>query len=675
MVHYASPIQSGLHKVSAIGDGYTINLTWYRAYPDLLTNKIAYHIYYACDERCVFAEPPKYVVLDGYTANIINLAPSQDYWFSVIPVEYDPAIVDYLEELPISHDNVRFYPTSMLSQDITATDTIIPLMDTEGFPPGTEADGYGGIVQIGTELIKYIEILGNNLIVASPNSASSIELTYHRNEYNSFQPDGYNHSDGYIDGYIPLTGMPSQTFNIVCVFIQKDEYGNIVPGEEKFECIGSISGNPIDGYHVDGYGNRIGLTTYNGDGYGNYTVWPADGSTHSDGLLSFAIHSGYTPFALGDSFTITAKNLSTGVNGGRGFNNTTPAPHYVSHYDGYGPEVSVIAIEEDNNWTNIFACQCRFEYPHYQITTLDGPHQVTQDFLSTDLEAADAANVGFPEYDYAGYHRTDPVQLLSGTCVGSYIGGQMGCIDSHGNYNVYRGFSLQDRNLQNQEIALSITGRNAVLIRRVQTGDTCSCVLQSSLYPEDRCPFCYGTKFVMGYDQYFNPRSSDGRIKVRVSPTAERLKMIEAGLDSELPYDMWTLAVPTIKMRDIIILFDQANNEEFRYEVADVTRNNTILGLEGMQKLKSFRIRKTDPAYQIKVMRDTSDFPSTLSTSLGYAVGIPPHAHTIQISEKVLSISQITQTTGIAQGHNHEVIDGVIMPALNHTHTIIMPTQ
>jgi hypothetical protein len=304
---------------------------------------------------------------------------------------------------------------------------------------------------------------------------------------------------------------------------------------------------------------------------------------------------------------------------------------------------------------------------------LEGYHQVAQDYLSTNDTAADAANVTFPEYDYAGYHRTDPVQLLNGTCVGSYIGGQMGCIDGYGNYSIYRGLSLENQNTQRQDVLLSVTGQPACLIRREQTGITCSCYLASSEYPDDRCPFCYGTKFVFGYTQYFNPRMSDGRIKIRLGPTAENLKMYEAGMESEFPVDMWTLTVPTIKTRDIIVTFDQDDNESFRYEVANVTRNNTILGLDGGQKMTTFRIRKTDPAYQIRIFRDTSDFPQTLTTSLAFAVGLPPHNHTIQVNEKVLSVCQINQTTGVAQGHNHPIVAGVVMPVLGHTHSIIMP--
>ena len=65
MVHYASPIQSGLNRVSSLGDGYSINLKWYFAYPNNKNNKIAYHIYFATDKRRIFLEGVKYVETDG----------------------------------------------------------------------------------------------------------------------------------------------------------------------------------------------------------------------------------------------------------------------------------------------------------------------------------------------------------------------------------------------------------------------------------------------------------------------------------------------------------------------------------------------------------------------------------------------------------------------------------
>lgn len=525
MPHYANPIMCGLDQVSSLGDGYTINMSWFIAYPDNPNNQIAYHLYYSTIKSQVFSDGVKFVIVDGSTsANIIDLIPGQAYWFSVRPVEYDPHTITFLSDLPVSHDNVRFYSSSLLRSDISATDLIIPLMDVEGFPNT-------GVVKVGVELIQYLAIdpVNKNLVV-------------------------------------PITG--------------------------------------------------------------------------------------------------------------RGFNTTPVTMHTVSGFDGYNtwnPLVSLFAVAEDDRWDRIFICQSRFEYPNFPFTIIDGYHQVLKDVLSTDLSAADAANVQFPTYDYAGYHRTDPVQLLNGTCVGSYIGGEMGCIDAYGNYNIYRGFSLQDQNTQRQDILLSVTGRPAVLIQRVQTGVTCSCYLSSSEYPDDRCPFCYGTKFVFGYQQYFNPRMSDGRILIRTGPTEENLKMYEAGLESEYPLDIWTLTVPTIKTRDVLVLFDQDGNEEFRYEVAGVTRNNTINGLDGGQHLKTFRVRKFDPIYQIRIFRDTSDFPSKLNTSLGFAPGLPPHSHEIVINEKILSVSQINQTTALSQGHNHPIVNGQVMEVLGHTHTIILP--
>ena len=526
MAHYANPIMSGLDQVRSLGDGYTINMAWFLAYPDSVTNKIAYHLYYSTAKDKVYSEGVKFVIIDGATsANIIDLTPGQDYWFSVRPVEYNPSFATYLSNLPIAHDNVRFYPSSILRADISAFDLIIPLLDVDGFPAP-------GILKIGIELIQYLAVdtVNKNLIVSSIN--------------------------------------------------------------------------------------------------------------------------------------------------GRGFNFTPITLHTISGFDGYNtysPIVSDFTISEDSRYDAIFACQSRFEYPHFPFTLIDGYHQVLTDLLSTDLSAADAANITFPAYDSAGYHRTDPVQLLNGTCVGSYIGGEQGCIDAYGNFNIFRGFSLQDQNTQRQDQLLSITGRPAVLIRRVQTGITCSCYLTSSEYPDDRCPFCYGTKFVFGYEQYFDPRHSDGRIQVRTGPTEENLKMYEAGMESEFPLDIWSLTVPTIKTRDVLVLFDQNDNEEFRYEVAGVTRNNTINGLDGGQHLKSFRIRKFDPAYQIRIFRNTSDFPTKLNTSLGFSVGLPPHSHEIVINEKVLSVTQINQTTALSQGHNHPIINGVVMTVLGHTHTIILP--
>lgn len=650
MPHYASLVRVGLTKVDSLGDGYTIDLKWFQAYPDGYTNQIAYHIYYATIRENVFSEGVKLVVIDGSTgANVIGLTPGQEYFFCVRPVEYDPSVFD-LSNLPIAHDNIRFYPSSLLRQNMSATDFIVPLLDVEGFPSV-------GVVKVGVELILYLAVdsVNNNLIVPGGTNPIAGHLVLQSNS-EFFLPNPSNVGQGSL-GSLALVGVDiNETWTIKCIFVQRDVSNNPIAGTAKFQAIGSISGNKVDQF-------------------GNYILWTANGPVVSNGILSFSVVE-TVPFVPGDDFTVQVVGAQRGTTGGRGYANTPITPHFVNGFDGYqtwNPLVTIFTLTEAEIYDQIYVCLSRFEYANFPMTVIDGYKQVPIDYLSTDDSAADATNVTFPMYDYCGYHRTDPVQLLNGTCVGSYFGGQQGGIDANGNYSLYRGLSLQQQNTQRQDILLSVDGQPAVLIKRVQTGITCNCYISTSEYPDDRCPFCYGTKFVFGYDQYFNPRQSDGRIMVRLGPTAENLKMQEGGLESTFPLDMWTLTVPTIKTRDIIVLFDQNNNESFRYEVGDVVRNNIILGLDGGQHLKTFRVRKTDPAYQIRIFRDTADFPSTLNTTLGFTTGIPPHSHTVVVNEKVLAVSQINQTTGISQGHNHPIVNGQVMEVLGHTHQIILP--
>ncbi len=133
--------------------------------------------------------------------------------------------------------------------------------------------------------------------------------------------------------------------------------------------------------------------------------------------------------------------------------------------------------------------------------------------------------------------------------------------------------------------------------------------------------------------------------------------------------------MPTIKTRDVLVLFDQDDNESFRYEVADVIRNDTILGLDGAQHLKTFRIRKFDPVYQVTIFRNTAMFPTTANTGITSVPGaFPPHSHTIVRNEH--DPSTWSQTTGVSQGHNHQVVlvSGhlTVLPVLGHTHSVIV---
>jgi hypothetical protein len=640
MVFYPNPINCGLKSTSSLGDGYTVNIQWHQAYASTTTNRIAYNIYYSEEKETVFSDGIKFVsVDDSLEANIINLTPGQLYFFSVRPVEYDPILYNLDAMLPVAYDNLRIIPSSLLRSDIYQNSLTVPLLDVSEFPNT-------GVVKAGTELIRYssVNYITNNLAVPGSVINNAYFIDQGGEDY-SRSPG----NDGYLIGLTLINlQATAETWIIRCVGIMPDGYA-------KFSATGSISGTSRDGYT-------------------NPIIWTSDSQTNSNGVFEFSILQA-SPFVIGDYFTIKIGAGSV-VDGGRGYNNTNIRSHTTDGYDGYyywDPAINFFVIGEENSFDRIFMCQNRFEYPNFQRTNADGYHQVTKDLLTSDLSESDNYNVDFPAYDYAGYHRTDPVQLLNGTCVGSYIGGEMGCIDKFGNVHMLRGFSLQDHNNQRQELGLSVTGKPAVLIKRVRTGITCACYQPSSEYPDDRCPLCYGTKFVFGYEQYFNPRRSDGRIMVRPSPADEDVKMTEAGLESEMLIDFWTLTVPTIKDRDILVLFDMAGNEEYRYEVLSVTRNNTVLELQGGQKIKAQRIRKTDPAYQVRIFRDSSMFPSQLNTSIGFTTSIVPHTHKIVISEKIVSINQINQTTEVSQGHNHVVKDGIIMPAVGHSHTIIMP--
>jgi hypothetical protein len=648
--YYINTVHTGIGLVSSYGDGYSINVRWNKAYPNIKTNGIAYNLYYSTDQNTVFYEGPKFVSINNELhANVLDLIPGQLYHFAVRAVEYNPELVNP-SQLIEAYEGLRFYPESVLTENISATDLIVPLLSTETFP------SYG-VIQAGIELINYLanDTINNNLIVAG--GPAPVDARF------AIQPDGYyyqpgtNTGDGIISNLALLnSNAPAETWTIKCIFVQRNNFGQSIPGTAKFETIGSVSGNVIDGY-------------------GNYLVWDVYNTVLSNGIISFSIQEETPAFIPGDTFTIQVIGAIAGMNG-RGFENTIATEHLTDGYDGYvqwSPYIRYALGSEEFN-TIVFPCQNRFDIRHDQLTITSGYHQVTEDYLTTNLSASDAFNQDFAPFDYAGWRRTDPVELLSGACVGSYFGGEQFCADGYsGVGRMLRGLSFQQRNNQRQEYLLSLTGEPVCLIKRMWTGITCDCYLPSSEYPDDRCSKCFGSKFVVGWEQFFDPRRSDGRIMVRFSPADDDLKPYEGGLESELTSDVWTLTVPTVKDRDFIVRFDQDNNEEYRYEILSVNRNRTLTQLEGAQKFKVQRVRKFDPIYTVPVFRNTQYFPSQIITTPGDTIGIPAHTHTLQINEDITSITQINQLTSISFGHTHDVYGGVVQERLHHTHQIILP--
>jgi hypothetical protein len=527
--YYLNVNIDGLISADSVGDGYSIKLKWATAYPTTRSNKIAYNIYMSSGTAPDFPDrffdvSPSFISIDGSTSvSIVDLVPGEMYHFAVRAAEYNSALFD-LSTLPPVYSGLVFLPQSLLSTDISATDTTIPLVDADFFPNS-------GVVRIGAELVKYgsVDHVNNNLLSA-------------------------------IRGY-------------------------------------------------GGYRSAIHTT----DGYDGYS--------------------------------------------------------FLNPYVVFWPSIT----EEQN--TRVFECWNRFEIGRYPFTLTDGYHQKTKDILTTNLGCSDAKNTGFPAYDFAGYHRTDPTLILSGACIGSYIGGYQGCADSNTGAGMQiRGISAQDAILQREEVLLSTTGEPVVLMKRRWTGITCNCYLPNNEYPENRCNICYGGGIVIAWEQFFDPRRSDGRIMVRFSPSTDDLIATDSGLESQFSPNCWTLPVPTLKDRDFIVRFDECGDEEFRYEILNVTRNITFLDNTGAQLFAINRIRKTDPLYQVPVYRNTSMFPMTFTTTNASSLGIPDHNHTVVINENPIG-SNAQQISGISQGHSHTIflVNGILVvtPELSHTHQVL----
>lgn len=389
----------------------------------------------------------------------------------------------------------------------------------------------------------------------------------------------------------------------------------------------------------------------------------------------------------------TSKDLGNSLLLGltRGFLGSEARFHTTDGYDGYHTFENNLVLffkgyEEPNE--TIFAEMCSFFWENYPRTNADGYKEVTQDLLTTDLGGTDeelgavsvdaggttdGSTTAFPPYDFSGWHRTPPNILLNGDCVDSYFGGERGCADGYlGVGGQTRGNSVSDEANARAEVLLNATGVPVVLVRRRWTGIRCKCFTQNSEHADLRCEICLGVGFVGPYQQFFNPRRSDGRIMVRFGPTEDDIKFDEKGFESTFIPDCWTLVVPAVKDRDFIIRFKSDGTEEFRYEILNVTRNN-LFGQElGSQKFRAQRVRKTDPIYQWKAVRDTSTIPTVITTGIGMVAGpggIAPHTHNIVISGDNTII--VNGNTSVSAGHTHEIVDNVVQPALGHTHSFV----
>jgi hypothetical protein len=362
----------------------------------------------------------------------------------------------------------------------------------------------------------------------------------------------------------------------------------------------------------------------------------------------------------------------------RGFGSTNVRLHNTDGYDGVDfrdPVVKFFKSYEDDNF-RVQTETSTFFQPNAAFTFADG-YATKTDKLTGDFTSTDSNLEEFPRYDQVGWHRTDPRKLVKGQCIGTYIGGEQWCADGYlGVGRQTRGVPLSEQALRREELLLESIGQQYVLVKRLWEGIRCPCVISTNEQPNYRCHKCFGTSFVTGYNQYFSPRRSDGRILMRPGPYPDDLKFYDAGLESEAILELWTLPVPTIKVKDFLIRYNRDGIEEFRYEVIQVIRNLLFDEVLGVQKIRAQRVRKTSPIYQWRAIASTATMPTKVTTSIGMLRGpngtMIPHTHEIVINEGIVSLGQINQTTSVIEGHNHVVKDGIVLEEFGHSHTIIL---
>jgi hypothetical protein len=383
--------------------------------------------------------------------------------------------------------------------------------------------------------------------------------------------------------------------------------------------------------------------------------------------------------------SISANNFIVAVSG-RGTDNTGIDNHSS------GSEVKVYKGREDSN-VRVITVTPSFQKPNYALTWrlrdaygddgyrdgydgygIDGYYGYRQekyDSITTDGYSNDQSGE-FPRLDYCGTYRPrSPKTFMSGQCIGSYFGGVQARFDSNGNRYLVKETNVQTHMLQREELLLETTGEPFVLLRRMWTGVRCACVMLRQEHPDARCPICFATGFVSGYNQFFNSRSVDRRILVRVEPSPDDLDIVDSGgLTPNYSPSCWTLPYPMIKDRDVLIRFNADGTEEFRYEILSVDRVRSFFGQNAAQKFKIIRLPKTDQVYQFPVTRKYSQYPNVLYTSSNIGPGLKQHSHNFVVPVGMTDFSKLKVATFESEGHNHIIINGIVYDVLGHTHTL-----
>jgi hypothetical protein len=264
---------------------------------------------------------------------------------------------------------------------------------------------------------------------------------------------------------------------------------------------------------------------------------------------------------------------------GRGLNGTSKGI-YVA-----GDSVEMFFSCQDEN-TSIVMGTPTYVDGYESGRELDGTGLVVTDYSDND-------STFFQGFDFCGYHRAIPQDILQGkgtSDCGSYLGGE---------FDGFRGMNLFDRMLNREEVLLDQVGEPVILLRRKWDGETCSCSDPRRMHPKIKsCKSCYGTGYDGGYTQYNYRRRSDGRVMMAFGDTQEDLKLgAHSHLEQAYEPSCWTVPNPAIRDRDLIIRFDFTNDVEFIYEVLNTTKDKLFFRRYTRQRIALKRMDKTDMIY------------------------------------------------------------------------------
>jgi len=218
-----TPTDIGLRAVWDSGTGTEVILKWKPAYPYNDNDIIYYNIYFASEKEDVFNHPE--FMAEANEITIGGFAPGDMNFFAVRSAEFNPLSFTTDGMIQAGPD-MFFYPSTATDGYVGHEDSVILVQSVDGFPQY-------GIIQIGTELIRYgslqnllppsfvVSAYGRGYMgtIAQAHLADSEVMLYNgREDSNSgivravptFQKpnyaltwvgmDGYG-NDGYRDGY------------------------------------------------------------------------------------------------------------------------------------------------------------------------------------------------------------------------------------------------------------------------------------------------------------------------------------------------------------------------------------------------------------------------------------------------------------------------------------------